>query len=151
MTRPPNGATGAPGVALPAAWDPLIAARALPEDVRDRLAAAALVEGLANDAAQSDFAELWMDVALDEALLFIQAVARRVDGPAAGVLIDLSCIGARSCALCGCTENFACDGGCSWAELPDPRASLCSRCVPAAMARESPRSGPHPEAAECEA
>lgn len=28
-----------------------------------------------------------------------------------------------SCRACGCTENNACDGGCTWAE-----EDLCSRC-----------------------
>lgn len=32
--------------------------------------------------------------------------------------------GARSCRSCGCTDNFACPGGCSWAG-PD----LCSSCA----------------------
>ena len=30
------------------------------------------------------------------------------------------------CVVCGCTEDNACDGGCSWSQLnPD----LCSRCA----------------------
>jgi hypothetical protein len=33
----------------------------------------------------------------------------------------------RTCQGCGCTDNHACAGGCSWAsDSPD----LCSRCVP---------------------
>lgn len=32
---------------------------------------------------------------------------------------------ARSCRVCGCTDEYGCDGGCSWAG-PD----LCSACVP---------------------
>lgn len=32
-----------------------------------------------------------------------------------------------ACRICGCTENNACDGGCSWAE-----DNLCSACVGAA-------------------
>lgn len=31
----------------------------------------------------------------------------------------------RSCRLCGCTDNRACPGGCSWAS-----ERLCSACVP---------------------
>jgi hypothetical protein len=30
----------------------------------------------------------------------------------------------RSCRVCGCTDEFACDGGCEWVE-----ADLCSHCV----------------------
>lgn len=28
------------------------------------------------------------------------------------------------CRVCGCTDDFACEGGCIWAE-----ADLCSRCA----------------------
>ncbi|MEA2705132.1 MAG: hypothetical protein QOD63_3077, partial [Actinomycetota bacterium] len=34
--------------------------------------------------------------------------------------------GIRACRACGCTDDHACSGGCSWAE-----ADLCSACVPA--------------------
>jgi hypothetical protein len=40
---------------------------------------------------------------------------------------DLHPLGIRQCRACGCTDNFACDGGCSWIET-----DLCSACVPAA-------------------
>ena len=30
------------------------------------------------------------------------------------------------CGQCGCTDNAACEGGCSWA---DPSHTLCTRCV----------------------
>lgn len=33
--------------------------------------------------------------------------------------------GVRACRVCGCTEEDACDGGCSWAG-----SSLCSSCAP---------------------
>jgi hypothetical protein len=32
------------------------------------------------------------------------------------------------CSKCGCTEEYGCDGGCSWS---DKGRTLCSRCVPA--------------------
>lgn len=32
--------------------------------------------------------------------------------------------GARACRACGCTERYACPGGCSWIE-----SDLCSVCV----------------------
>ena len=31
----------------------------------------------------------------------------------------------RECKVCGCTEDAACVGGCSWVEM-----DLCSACVP---------------------
>lgn len=30
----------------------------------------------------------------------------------------------RSCRVCGCTDDRACDGGCSWVDL-----DLCSACI----------------------
>lgn len=32
----------------------------------------------------------------------------------------------RRCSVCGCTDDRACPGGCSWVD-----ASLCSTCAPA--------------------
>lgn len=37
---------------------------------------------------------------------------------------DLRPLGIRQCRECGCTDDFACDGGCSWVET-----DLCSVCV----------------------
>ena len=34
-----------------------------------------------------------------------------------------------TCRLCGCTDEFGCDSGCSWV---DPDHTLCSRCCPPA-------------------
>ncbi|MGH6967795.1 MAG: hypothetical protein ACREEN_01650 [Stellaceae bacterium] len=36
------------------------------------------------------------------------------------------------CRVCGCTENDACDGGCSWAT---PKRTLCSNCADALLTR----------------
>jgi hypothetical protein len=44
---------------------------------------------------------------------------------------DLAVIGIRACAVCGCTDESACEGGCHWVG-PD----LCSRCDPEAKAAE---------------
>jgi hypothetical protein len=33
--------------------------------------------------------------------------------------------GVRACRVCGCTDDAACEEGCSWVE-----ADLCSACVP---------------------
>lgn len=39
-----------------------------------------------------------------------------------------------ACEHCGCTEDNACPGGCSWASLVPP---ICSRCAPASEPRGS--------------
>lgn len=38
------------------------------------------------------------------------------------------------CRVCGCTDDFACDGGCVW--VPDPlnQGDLCSNCLPRVLA-----------------
>lgn len=38
-----------------------------------------------------------------------------------------------SCRLCGCTDNAACPGGCSWVEDPEFLGDLCSQCLPKAQ------------------
>lgn len=42
-----------------------------------------------------------------------------------GLLRHLKASGIRHCRRCGCVENFACPGGCSWSEDPE----LCNRCL----------------------
>lgn len=34
------------------------------------------------------------------------------------------------CRKCGCTEDQACPGGCSWVEDPEDLGDLCSACAP---------------------
>lgn len=41
-------------------------------------------------------------------------------------LPDLAPIAVRSCRVCGCTDDCACPGGCSWVA-----PGLCSSCAPA--------------------
>jgi hypothetical protein len=36
--------------------------------------------------------------------------------------------GGPRCRECGCTDDRACDGGCSWLTLTDPAGPLCSAC-----------------------
>jgi hypothetical protein len=45
--------------------------------------------------------------------------------------IDAHVFGAWQCNVCGCTDHFACRGGCYWA-LGWERADthVCSNCVP---------------------
>lgn len=38
----------------------------------------------------------------------------------------------RVCRICGCTEDDACAGGCSWVPDPQHRGDLCSACLEAA-------------------
>lgn len=36
---------------------------------------------------------------------------------------------AHVCRKCGCSDDFACPGGCAWVELPtEKKAGLCSQC-----------------------
>jgi len=35
-----------------------------------------------------------------------------------------------ACRICGCTEESACPGGCSWVEDPAGKGELCSTCLP---------------------
>jgi hypothetical protein len=50
----------------------------------------------------------------------IEALRARVE-LLEGVLSDA---GIRYCRVCGCTDDYACDEGCEWAE-----EDLCSACV----------------------
>lgn len=47
----------------------------------------------------------------------------------------------RTCRVCGCTDDQACEGGCSWVE-----EDLCSKCVPAES--ESPADEPETQEEE---
>lgn len=49
--------------------------------------------------------------------------SHRIGAPPA--LPDLNVFGIRQCRICGCTDQHACPGGCSWAA-----EDLCSRCSP---------------------
>lgn len=61
-----------------------------------------------------------------------------------GVDVKAFMVAEASCRKCGCTEAKACEGGCSWAEQPDPktRKGLCSSCVEpsAAAAAAAPKA-----------
>ena len=39
-----------------------------------------------------------------------------------------------TCRVCGCTDERACAGGCSWVEDPQLLGDLCSSCLPLARA-----------------
>lgn len=61
-----------------------------------------------------------------------QAIPGVLELTAAGPLVA----GIRTCVVCGCTDDRACEGGCSWAERYDeeitgdaPPMGLCSQCV----------------------
>jgi hypothetical protein len=45
------------------------------------------------------------------------------------IIGELRSAPAAACRVCGCTQNNACKGGCSWIE-----ADLCSSCSPQANA-----------------
>jgi len=42
-----------------------------------------------------------------------------------GLIDFLTRAGIRHCRICGCTEDFACRGGCSWSAEDE---TVCSRC-----------------------
>lgn len=42
----------------------------------------------------------------------------------------------RVCRGCGCSDDFACPGGCAWVEAPtDKKPGLCSRCAAPAQSK----------------
>lgn len=52
------------------------------------------------------------------------------------VLDSLKHCAVRSCSHCGCTEEYACRGGCSWSNDAD----LCTRCLDLLGARDRKRA-----------
>ena len=54
-------------------------------------------------------------------VVFVERVAHEITAIAAGDAM---------CAICGCTEDRCCPGGCRWANDPeDPARDRCDRCV----------------------
>ena len=45
------------------------------------------------------------------------------------------------CRVCGCTDEQACDGGCTWVEDPRGMGDLCSTCLPDVEGLEALRDG----------
>lgn len=93
----------------------LTEAAALQLDVEDPCAGPALQRALVHAtlaAAAASTVNAFLDD--DEPEAWAQAFANgMVDEPA--------------CRICGCTQNRACVGGCSW--VPDPVGPLCSACA----------------------
>jgi hypothetical protein len=124
---------------LPAdSFDPLAAWRSLPPEIRERIGAAAIAAAVCNLGAhiaieQADpIAHGHFHVAEGEALsLIFELVNINVLGGDDTTLPprpDLRPLGIRQCRVCGCTDDYACDGGCEWVE-PD----LCSSCITSAL------------------
>jgi ParB/RepB/Spo0J family partition protein len=67
--------------------------------------------------AEEDFAKIAAKYGLD-VMKILAPFAARAGKPVAGV-----------CLKCGCTEEAACDGGCTWA---NKEQTLCSKCAPSA-------------------
>ena len=67
--------------------------------------------------------EAWsLDRPSEETQEFVVATAERMfDTDGCSLVIDQ----AMACRTCGCTDDRACAGGCSWVE-----ADLCSSCAP---------------------
>lgn len=55
----------------------------------------------------------------------------------AGGFPDLGPLGIGQCRECGCTQRFACEGGCRWVE-----SDLCSACLMRAAAPLAPEAAP---------
>jgi hypothetical protein len=36
----------------------------------------------------------------------------------------------RTCRICFCTDEAACEGGCQWVPDPEDLGDLCSACLP---------------------
>lgn len=61
------------------------------------------------------------DEPTEQLVAAMSATAVRFD---LGDVANVACAVMRACRGCGCTEDEACEGGCSWVD-PD----LCSSCV----------------------
>lgn len=106
-------------------FDPLAAWTRLDPRVKEQIGAAAVAQGAADVCLGESASEFDFDAASAESSRVIAAlvegsVLQRGQIPDG---IDLAPLGIRQCRQCGCTEDFACDGGCEWAE-----EKLCSRC-----------------------
>jgi hypothetical protein len=64
--------------------------------------------------------------ALSLLLALIAGHVLRTDDEVIPPWVDLRPLGIRQCKGCGCTDDFACEGGCAWVT-----EDLCSRCPPA--------------------
>lgn len=47
------------------------------------------------------------------------------DGARRQLVKSLKAKGIRCCRVCGCTDDYACPGGCGWSQDPE----ICDRCV----------------------
>jgi hypothetical protein len=114
--------------------DPFAAWRALPPDVQQRLGAAAVAVAVANlglniaieladpAAHRPRVAAFSESLSLIYELVTINLLAG--DDTTMPPRPDLRPLGIRQCRDCGCTDDYACDGGCHWVQ-----DDLCSACV----------------------
>lgn len=76
-------------------------------------------------------AESYVDDALEDARAWDQGAYGRFDSTFDAMSAE-DAIQAqsycRSCEVCGCTDDRACEGGCSWVDDPAGR-DVCSQCV----------------------
>jgi hypothetical protein len=119
--------------------DPLAVWNALPPYVQQRLGAAAVAAAVANLGAyiaieQTDpEAHRPRVAAFSESLSLIYELVtiNALDGDDTTMppRPDLRPLDIRQCRGCGCTDDFACDGGCHWVE-----DDLCSACLSGGIA-----------------
>lgn len=120
---------------LAPALDPLAAWNTLAPEIQQRIGAAAIAVAVGslglNIALEQADPEAHRPhyIAYSEALSLIYELVTgtilRGDDETLPPRPDLRPLGIRQCGACGCTDDFACDGGCEWIE-----DDLCSTCVP---------------------
>jgi len=78
----------------------------------------------------ADCKETLREVGNLNALGGVEAIDELVAGPAFRLTRKLreATRRTRACCVCGCTEDRACSGGCSWVVDPEGR-DLCSQCI----------------------
>jgi hypothetical protein len=121
------------------AFDPVAAWLALPADVQQQIGAAAIAAeigvlgaAVAVELGVPELARSRENIGLEaRSFMFELIVIHLLDGNDAALppRPDLRPLGIRQCRACGCTDEYACEGGCSWAQ-----EDLCSNCAPGRLA-----------------
>lgn len=122
-----------PGLRCIAFLDPVEAWRALPARAQEEIGAAAIamvvamggaatLHGAGDPAAAQPYDTAMVEAARWLDALVLVTVLRATFG--LPPVPDLRPLGVQQCTGCGCTENRACSGGCSWVT-----EDLCSACA----------------------
>lgn len=128
-------------------FDPAAAWNRLTRREQEQFGIAALTQGVADTCFAEGTSDFGFDTASAEASRVIAALAeghvlRRGQLPDG---IDLAPLGIRQCHQCGCTDDFACDGGCEW--VADNLCSCCKDNIAGASRDDAADlAAPHPPA-----